>query len=145
ELTRSQPELIVVSGTEAMLQSVLAANRAIPIVLIAVNFDPIARGYVNSLARPGGKHHWSRLSAVGIGGKAGGAADADISGEDSIGRALRCADCLPVQRCRPERKIAETADSGAEARKSTVRFRCSVPTPSAAVPSSKCAAAAYRT
>src|SRR5215831_3671515 len=54
ELTRSQPELIVVSGTEAMLQSVLAANRAIPIVLIAVNFDPIARGYVNSLARPGG-------------------------------------------------------------------------------------------
>ena len=50
ELTRSQPELIVVSGTEAMLQSVLAANRAIPIVLIAVNFDPIARGYVNSLA-----------------------------------------------------------------------------------------------
>src|SRR5215813_7230515 len=54
ELTRSQPELIVVSGTEAMLQSVLAANRAIAIVLIAVNFDPIARGYVNSLARPGG-------------------------------------------------------------------------------------------
>src|SRR5262249_23328827 len=54
ELTRSQPELIVVSGTEAMLQSVLPANRAIPIVLIAVNFDPIARGYVNSLARPGG-------------------------------------------------------------------------------------------
>jgi putative ABC transport system substrate-binding protein len=54
ELTRSQPELIVVSGTEAMLQSVLAANRAIPIVLIAVNFDPIARGYVTSLARPGG-------------------------------------------------------------------------------------------
>jgi putative tryptophan/tyrosine transport system substrate-binding protein len=49
ELTRSQPELIVVSGTEAMLQSVLAANRAIPIVLIAVNFDPIARGYVNIL------------------------------------------------------------------------------------------------
>ena len=46
ELTRSQPELIVVSGTEAMLQSVLAANRAVPIVLIAVNFDPIARGYV---------------------------------------------------------------------------------------------------
>ncbi len=54
ELTRSKPELIVVSGTEAMLQSVVAANRAIPIVLIAVNFDPIAHGYVSSLARPGG-------------------------------------------------------------------------------------------
>jgi putative ABC transport system substrate-binding protein len=54
ELTRSQPQLIVVSGTEVMLQSVLTANRTIPIVLIAVNFDPIARGYINSLVRPGG-------------------------------------------------------------------------------------------
>jgi putative ABC transport system substrate-binding protein len=54
EVARSQPELIVVSGTEAMLQAVLSASRNIPIVLIAVNFDPIARGYINSLARPGG-------------------------------------------------------------------------------------------
>ena len=54
ELFRAQPELIVVSGTEVMLQSVLAANRGIPIVLIAVNFDPIARGYIASLSQPGG-------------------------------------------------------------------------------------------
>jgi putative ABC transport system substrate-binding protein len=54
DLMRAQPDLIVVSGTEAMLQAVRAANRTIPIVLIAVNFDPIARGYVTSLARPGG-------------------------------------------------------------------------------------------
>ena len=63
ELTRSKPELIVVSGTEAMLQSVVAANRAIPIVLIAVNFDPIAHGYVNSLARPGGNITGSSFSS----------------------------------------------------------------------------------
>jgi putative ABC transport system substrate-binding protein len=54
ELMQVQPELIVVGGTEPMLQSVRAASQTIPIVLIAVNFDPIARGYVASLARPGG-------------------------------------------------------------------------------------------
>jgi putative tryptophan/tyrosine transport system substrate-binding protein len=54
ELLQSQPDVIVVSGTEPMLQAVLARNRGIPIVLIAVNFDPIARGYIKSLAQPGG-------------------------------------------------------------------------------------------
>jgi putative tryptophan/tyrosine transport system substrate-binding protein len=54
ELARSQPDLIVVSGSEDTLQAVLALNRAIPVVLIAVNFDPIARGYIASLTRPGG-------------------------------------------------------------------------------------------
>jgi putative ABC transport system substrate-binding protein len=54
ELVQSKPELIVVSGTEAMLRAALAPNRGIPIVLIAINFDPIERGYIASLARPGG-------------------------------------------------------------------------------------------
>ena len=54
ELMRSQPELIVAVGPELSLQAVLGAGRAIPIVMIAVDFDPIARGYVASLARPGG-------------------------------------------------------------------------------------------
>ena len=51
---RTQPELIVVSGGEAALQAVVGASIAVPIVFIAVNFDPIERGYVASLARPGG-------------------------------------------------------------------------------------------
>jgi putative ABC transport system substrate-binding protein len=54
ELVQSKPDLIVVSGTEAMLRAVLAPNRGIPVVLIAVNFDPIERGYIASLAQPGG-------------------------------------------------------------------------------------------
>jgi len=54
ELMRSQPDLIVASGPEVALQAVVGASRAIPIVVIAVNFDPIARGYVTSLAQPGG-------------------------------------------------------------------------------------------
>jgi putative tryptophan/tyrosine transport system substrate-binding protein len=54
DLMRSDPDLIVVAGPEVALQAVVGASRAVPIVMIAVNFDPIARGYVASLARPGG-------------------------------------------------------------------------------------------
>ena len=51
---RSNVELLVVVGTEIALQAAVAASRTIPIVIWAINFDPIARGYVKSLARPGG-------------------------------------------------------------------------------------------
>jgi putative ABC transport system substrate-binding protein len=54
ELMRLLPDLIVAVGPEASLQAVVGASRAIPIVMIAVDFDPLARGYVASLARPGG-------------------------------------------------------------------------------------------
>jgi putative ABC transport system substrate-binding protein len=54
ELVRSNVELLVVSGSEITLQAAIAASRTIPIVMLAINFDPIARGYVKSLARPGG-------------------------------------------------------------------------------------------
>ena len=54
-LVRSNVELLVVfGGNETTLQAALAASRTIPIVMWAVNFDPIARGYVKSLAHPGG-------------------------------------------------------------------------------------------
>jgi putative ABC transport system substrate-binding protein len=54
DLMRSRPELIVVTGGENALQAVVGASIAVPIVMIAVNYDPIERGYVASLARPGG-------------------------------------------------------------------------------------------
>jgi ABC-type uncharacterized transport system substrate-binding protein len=54
DLMRTQPDLIVASGPEVALQAVIGASRAIPIVMIAINYDPIARGYVKSLARPQG-------------------------------------------------------------------------------------------
>jgi ABC-type uncharacterized transport system substrate-binding protein len=53
ELMRSQVDLIVATGPEAALQAVIGASRSIPIVFLAVQYDPIARGYVKSLARPG--------------------------------------------------------------------------------------------
>jgi putative ABC transport system substrate-binding protein len=54
ELMRWQPELIVAVGPELTLQAVVGASGFIPVVMVAVNFDPISRGYVQSLARPGG-------------------------------------------------------------------------------------------
>ena len=54
ELMRSQPDLVVALGPEVALQALVGASGSVPIVFIAINYDPIARGYVTSLARPGG-------------------------------------------------------------------------------------------
>jgi len=54
DLMRSRPDLIVAAGPEVALQAVVGASLAVPIVVIAINYDPIGRGYVASLARPGG-------------------------------------------------------------------------------------------
>jgi putative ABC transport system substrate-binding protein len=54
ELMRSNVDLIVATGPEVALQAVIGASRSIPIVFIAVQYDPIERGYVKSLAHPGG-------------------------------------------------------------------------------------------
>ena len=54
ELMQLQPDLIVAAGSENALQSVIGASHSIPIVIQAINFGPIERGYVTSLARPGG-------------------------------------------------------------------------------------------
>jgi putative tryptophan/tyrosine transport system substrate-binding protein len=54
DLVRSNVELLVVEGNETALQAAMGASPTIPIVIWANNFDPIARGYVKSLAQPGG-------------------------------------------------------------------------------------------
>ena len=53
DLMRSPPDLIVSAGPEVSLQAVVGATGFIPVVMIAINFDPLARGYIRSLARPG--------------------------------------------------------------------------------------------
>jgi ABC-type uncharacterized transport system substrate-binding protein len=52
---RSDVDLIVALGPEATLKVALAFGRAVPIVIAAFNYDPLALGYVTNLARPGGK------------------------------------------------------------------------------------------
>jgi putative ABC transport system substrate-binding protein len=54
ELVAAKMDVLVVSGAEIGLQAAAAARPAVPIVVLANNFDPIARGYVASLSHPGG-------------------------------------------------------------------------------------------
>ncbi len=52
ELIRSKVDVVVTFGPEITLKAAVAASQTIPIVMIAVNFDPIASGYVSDIARP---------------------------------------------------------------------------------------------
>jgi putative tryptophan/tyrosine transport system substrate-binding protein len=52
ELIRSKVDVVVTFGPEITLKAASAASQTIPIVMIAVNFDPIAGGYVSNIARP---------------------------------------------------------------------------------------------
>lgn len=54
ELVRLKVDVIVTGGPEAVLRAVTQATSSIPIVMLAIDYDPIARGYVAGLARPGG-------------------------------------------------------------------------------------------
>jgi len=47
-------DIIVTGGPEISLKSAIAAAGARPIVMVAIDYDPLALGYVKSLARPGG-------------------------------------------------------------------------------------------
>ena len=54
EMMRSQVDLVVAAGPEVVLQAVVGASGFIPIVMLAVQYDPVERGYVASFSRPGG-------------------------------------------------------------------------------------------
>src|SRR3981081_363945 len=54
ELAARKPDIVIAAGNEPALRAARAAAGALPIVFLAIDFDPIAKGYVASLARPGG-------------------------------------------------------------------------------------------
>jgi len=54
ELVRRKVDVILAAGQEVTLKAAKQATGTIPIVMIAINYDPLALGYVGSLARPGG-------------------------------------------------------------------------------------------
>jgi putative ABC transport system substrate-binding protein len=69
ELVRSQPQLLVALGPEVALQALVGATGSVPVVFIAINYDPIARGYVPSIARPGGNITGVFLRQLELAGK----------------------------------------------------------------------------
>jgi putative ABC transport system substrate-binding protein len=53
EFLRRKVDVILVPY-ESTLKAALATKAAVPIVMIAIDYDPLAHGYVKSLAQPGG-------------------------------------------------------------------------------------------
>ncbi len=54
ELVRRKADILMAPGTEIALKSAMAATDKLPIVMIAIDYDPLALRYIASLARPGG-------------------------------------------------------------------------------------------
>jgi putative ABC transport system substrate-binding protein len=54
ELAERKVDVLFVWGAELPLKTIVASYPSIPIVVGAINYDPIEKGYVQSLARPGG-------------------------------------------------------------------------------------------
>lgn len=54
ELVAAKADVLVANGPETALQAFAAARPQVPIIMLANNFDPFARGYVKSLSEPGG-------------------------------------------------------------------------------------------
>jgi putative tryptophan/tyrosine transport system substrate-binding protein len=54
ETIREGAEIIVANGPEEALRAAMSATREQPIVMIAVDYDPLAKGYIGSLSHPGG-------------------------------------------------------------------------------------------
>jgi putative tryptophan/tyrosine transport system substrate-binding protein len=53
DLVRQKTDVILAAGPEDPLRAARRATTTIPIVMVALNYDPIAQGHVASLARPG--------------------------------------------------------------------------------------------
>ena len=69
ELVARKPDIILALGPEISLKSALAASEKLPIVMVAVDYDPIARGYVTNLARPAGNITGTYFQSTELAGK----------------------------------------------------------------------------
>jgi ABC-type uncharacterized transport system substrate-binding protein len=54
KLMARNADIIVAGGPEISLRAAIATVGSRPIVMVAIDYDPLDRGYVESLARPGG-------------------------------------------------------------------------------------------
>jgi len=54
DLARRKVDIFLATGNELILRAALTAAGNLPIVMVAIDYDPFEKGYVSSLARPGG-------------------------------------------------------------------------------------------
>ena len=54
DMARQRPDVAIAAGSEFILKAFRQAMGATPIVMIAVDFDPVQKNYIASLSRPGG-------------------------------------------------------------------------------------------
>jgi len=54
ELARRKADVFLAVGNEPALRAALSAAEGKPIAFLAIDFDPLAKGYVTNLSRPGG-------------------------------------------------------------------------------------------
>lgn len=55
DLARQKCDVLLPGSTDAGLKAIMQATTDTPIVMMAVDFDPVATGHITSLARPGGR------------------------------------------------------------------------------------------
>ena len=54
ELVAAKADVLIADGPEIALQAATAARPIVPVVMLANNYNPFERGYVRTLAQPGG-------------------------------------------------------------------------------------------
>lgn len=54
ELALRKVDVMLAAGSEPSLRAARAAAGSVPIAFLAIDFDPVAKGHIESLARPGG-------------------------------------------------------------------------------------------
>jgi putative ABC transport system substrate-binding protein len=55
DLVRQNCDVFLAPGTEPNLVAIKQATRDTPIIMVAIDYDPVATGHIASLARPGGR------------------------------------------------------------------------------------------
>ena len=91
DLVRTKVDVILMAGTEST-DAARKATSNIPIVMVAVG-DPIAAGFIASLAQPGGERHRSEPSCDRVDCKTTGAAQRNFSRPDPAVGSVECKQC----------------------------------------------------
>jgi putative tryptophan/tyrosine transport system substrate-binding protein len=60
ELAARKVDVFLAVGNEPALLAARSASQGAPIAFLAIDFDPLAKGYVETLSRPGGMKRSSR-------------------------------------------------------------------------------------